>query len=202
MQQKDTQKLVKVVILALLTAVMIILSFTPLGYVKLGIIEATLHVIPVALGAIALGPVGGTFMGAVFGITSFMTCLGIGVPSAFGATLLGINPIFTFILCVVPRTLDGLLVGLIHKALKGRIGTRTSCFITGLLSALFNTILFLSTLMLLFSNTEFMQGLINGQNLLLFMCTFAGFGAVMEMVISPIVTGAIGAALYKAKLIK
>ena len=53
----------------------------------------------------------------------------------------------------------------------------------------------------LFGNTEYMQNLIGGRNIILFICSFVGINAVCEMVSSTILTGAIGTALYKAKVI-
>ena len=62
--------------MAILIAIMIILAFTPLGYLKFGLIEITLMVIPVAVGAIVLGPLCGAILGGVFGLTSFIQCFG------------------------------------------------------------------------------------------------------------------------------
>lgn len=61
--------------MAILIAIMIILAFTPLGYLKFGLIEITLMVIPVAVGAIVLGPLCGAILGGVFGITSLFSAL-------------------------------------------------------------------------------------------------------------------------------
>ena len=84
------------VLLGLLTAILFVMSYTPLGYLRIGGIEITFNVIPVAIASIALGTTGGMTVGAVFGLTSFLQC--VQGTSAFGATLLGINPIFTAIL--------------------------------------------------------------------------------------------------------
>ena len=80
--------------IAMLTAIILILAFTPLGYIRTGGLEITLIVIPVAVGAVILGPVGGMILGAVFGITSFIQCFGM---SPFGAMLLSMSPVKTFI---------------------------------------------------------------------------------------------------------
>ena len=101
--------------IAMLTAIVLILAFTPLGYIRTGGLEITLIVIPVAVGAVILGPVGGMILGAVFGITSFIQCFGM---SPFGAMLLSISPVKTFITCVVTRTLLGWLTGLIYQGMK------------------------------------------------------------------------------------
>ena len=53
----------------------------------------------------------------------------------------------------------------------------------------------------MFGNTEYVQGLIGGRNVILFCCAFVGINAVCEMLSSTIITGAVGAALSKAHLI-
>ena len=42
--------------MAILVAIMLIFAYTPLGYLKAGPIEITFMVLPVAIGAIILGP--------------------------------------------------------------------------------------------------------------------------------------------------
>ena len=75
--------------MALLTAVIVLMAFTPIGYIKTFGLEITLIVVPVTVGAVTLGPLAGAVLGAVFGITSFLQCFGM---SAFGTMLLGIQP--------------------------------------------------------------------------------------------------------------
>lgn len=57
--------------LALMVAIILLMSFTPLGYVRTPGLSITLLTIPVAVGAIILGPKGGVVCGAAFGLTSF-----------------------------------------------------------------------------------------------------------------------------------
>lgn len=101
--------------LSVLVALLLIFGFTSIGYIKIGVIEITLNVIPVAIAAIVLGPSAGAICGAVFGLTSFWQCFGM---SAFGTTLFGVNPVFTFIICVIPRVLEGWLTGIIFKVIS------------------------------------------------------------------------------------
>ena len=68
------------VLMGMLTAILILFSFTPIGSIPVGPLVITLNVIPVAIAAIALGPIGGAAMGAVFGTLSFLQCIGIHVP--------------------------------------------------------------------------------------------------------------------------
>ena len=77
------------------------------GIFEYGPLAITFNTIPVAIAAIALGPVGGIVAGGVFGLTSFLQCFG---GSVLGTTLFGISPILTVFQCFVPRMLDGLLI--------------------------------------------------------------------------------------------
>ncbi|MGB9678921.1 MAG: ECF transporter S component [Thermoanaerobacteraceae bacterium] len=56
----------------MLSSISIVLSTTFLGYIPLGIANATTMHIPVIIGAILEGPVVGVFIGLIFGLTSFL----------------------------------------------------------------------------------------------------------------------------------
>ena len=188
-------------ILGLMTALLILFSFTPIGTIPIGPLSITLNVIPIAMAAIALGPVGGLAMGCVFGLLSFLQCIGVGVPSGMGAILFSIDPILAFLQRFVPRALDGVLVGLIFRALERKPGPRPACFIAGFCSAFLNTAFFMSALVLLFGNTEYVQGLMKGGSFLVFVCAFVGVNAVVEMVVCTVISGFVGVALYHAKIL-
>lgn len=190
-------------LLGLLTALIFVMAFTPLGSIPIGLLSASLKMIPVAIGAVALGPVGGCILGGVFGLTSFMQGFGIGFgPSLMVITLFELNPYLTFVLTVIPRALAGLAVGYVYRLLKKPLGHVASSFISGFGAAFLNTLFFMSALVLLFSNTAYLQEKIAGQNILLWICTFVGVNAVLEMAASTLITGAVGVALGKAHLLK
>lgn len=188
-------------ILGLMTAVLLLMAYTPLGYLNIGPLAITFNVIPVAISAIALGPVGGAIAGGVFGLTSFFQCIGIGGSSAMGTILFNINPIFAFIQRFIPRVLDGILVGFLYQGIRKHTRVYIACSITGFFSAFFNTLFFMTSLILLFGNTDYIQQLIGGKNLIVFVCTFVGINAIFEMAASTIITGAVGTALHKARAI-
>ena len=118
----------KLVILGLMTGILLLMAYTPLGYLNIGPLAITFNVIPVAIAAITLGPAGGAAIGAVFGMTSFLQCIGIGGSSAMGAMLFSINPFLAFVQRFIPRMLDGLLLGYIctpqNGCLHGKSGNR------------------------------------------------------------------------------
>ena len=194
----DTKQLT---MLGLLTAVLLLMAYTPLGYLNIGPLAITLNIIPVALAAITLGPAGGAVMGGVFGLTSFLQCIGVGGSSAMGVVLFGINPFFAFLQRFIPRVLDGLLLGFLFRWIRKISNVQISCFVTGFCSAFFNTVFFMAALVLLFGNTDYMREMIAGRNIILFVCTFVGINAVFEMIASTVITGLVGFALFKAKII-
>ena len=195
--RRDTT--VKLTLFALLTALLIVLGYVnipqPAG------LSITFNMIPVAIAAIAMGVGGGALLGGVFGLISFLQCFGIVGFSGMGAALVGISPVLCFIQRFVSRVLVGVLAALVYKALNKRMNAYLSCMITGFSAAFFNTLFFMSSLVLLFGNTEYIQGLMAGRGVIAFIIASVGVNAVVEMAVAAVVTGAVGAALKKARLI-
>lgn len=187
----------RMVTLAMLGAIMLVMSYTPLGYLNIGPLAISLNMIPVGIGAITLGPVGGMILGAMFGISSFLQCLGIGGTSQMGVLLFEINPFLAFVQRFVPRILAGLLSGWIFLALRKLKCNAFACFATGFSAAILNTVLFMLALILLFGNTPYLQNLIAGRNVFVFVCTFVGINAVVEMIAVTAVVGTLGKVLTK-----
>ena len=180
--------------MALLVAIILIMAFTPIGYIKTAGLEITLIVVPVAIGAVTLGPAAGATLGGVFGITSFIQCFGM---SAFGTMLLGVNPIFTFLVCVPTRILMGWLTGLIYKGLsKTKIPSGASITLSNLCCPMLNTAFFMGTLVFLFAGT--MRESFGMTKVIPFIAAFVGVNGVVEAVVCFVVGAAISAALKKA----
>ena len=202
MMKKKRLTTKQMTVLGLMIAVLVLMSYTPLGYLNIGPLAISFNMIPVAIAAIACGPMGGAILGAVFGLTSFGQCIGIGGVSARGATLFAISPVLAFIQRFVPRLLDGLLLGYIFKGLrKATKNTTLAGYITGFLAAFLNTLFFMTALVVLFGNTEYVQNLIGGRNIIVFICAFVGVNAICEMIAATLLTGLISVALKKARLI-
>lgn len=190
----------RVTLLGLLTAILMVLSMTPLGYLNIGPLAISFNMIPVAVGAAALGPMGGAILGAVFGMTSFLQCLGIGGSSAMGVILFDINPFFAFVQRFVPRLVTGFLVGLIFKGARRLTRASAAGGVAGFFAAFLNTVLFMGALVLLYGDSQYLTDLMAGQSVLVFICTFVGVNAVFEMLVSTVVTGILCATLEKARL--
>ncbi|MDD4189203.1 MAG: ECF transporter S component [Eubacteriales bacterium] len=193
MYKTENQKIKtgKMARMSILIAIIIIMTFTPLGYLKIGAVEITFMMIPVVIGAIILGPGAGAFFGGVFGLTSFMQCFGI---SPFGTALMGINPIFTFILCMVPRILMGWFAGLIFKALYKIDKTKIISFAVASLSgALLNTVLFVGALILFFGNSSYIRQF--GDSTIAIIGVLVTVNALVEAIVCLIVGSAVSKAL-------
>ena len=180
-------------ILGLMSGILFLMAYTPLGYLNIGPLAVTFNVIPVAICAVVLGPTGGAVAGAVFGLTSFL--------QALGAALFQINPFLSAVQCFVPRILDGLLIGFIYRGMRKKTNVYASCAVTGFFSAFLNTLFFMTALVVMFGNTEYVQGLMGGRNVIIGCCMMVGVNAISEMVSSTIITAAVGTALSKAHLI-
>ena len=187
--------------LGLMSGLLLLMAYTPLGYLNIGPFAITFNVIPVAVSAIALGPVGGGIAGTVFGLTSFGQCIGIGGTSAMGSVLFSINPVLSFIHCLVPRILDGILIGYLFRGTRKKTNAYVASAVTGFFSAFLNTLFFMTSLILLFGNTEYMQNLIDGRNIIVFCVVFVGINAVCEAISSTVISGAVGAALFKSHIL-
>ena len=185
----------RLVLTALLTALIIVMAFTPLGYLKAGAIEITFITIPVIIGAVLLGPVGGLFLGAVFGITSFIQCFGM---STFGVALFSVSPPRTAIVCIVPRVLMGWLTAVIFKAVSSKDKTSfVQYLVASIAGPLLNTILFTGTLLLLFNNAPIIIQLkeqFGSTNVMAFAAAFVGVNGLIEAGVCAV----LGTALCKA----
>ena len=193
-------KVARMTLLAMLVAILIVLAYVnipmPMG------LSITFNMIPVAIAAIAMGLPGGMIVGGAFGLISFLQCFGIFGTSALGAALVNVSPVLMFIQRFVSRLLVGVLAALVYKAMcktKAPIYVRGA--VTGFSAAFFNTLFFMTLLVLFFGNTEKLAGPIAEKGVLMYIITSVGINAVVEMVVAAVVTGASGVALKKARLI-
>ena len=193
----DTQRMV---LLAMLSGILLVMSFTPLGYLNIGPLAISLNMIPVAIGAVALGPGGGAFLGAVFGVTSCLQCVGIGGASAMGVILFEISPVLTILQRFGTRVLAGWLTGVVYGWLR-KLHVRYAAHAAGFCAALFNTVLFMGALVLLFGNTPYLQDLIAGRSILTFVLSFVGINAFVELLAATATVGVVCKALEKLNMI-
>ena len=188
------------VLLALLVAILIVLAYVnipqPAG------LSITFNMIPVAIAAIALGPMGGAIIGGAFGLISFLQCFGICGFSGMGAALAQVSPLLCFVQRFFPRLLDGFLLGFVYRFLEKRTNAYAACPVTGFLAAFLNTLFFMTSLVWLFGGTEYMRNSMAGRGMLAYIVAAVGVNGVVEMIVSTVLTSAVGSALLKSRLIR
>jgi len=193
-------KIARMTLLAMLVAVLIVLAYVnipmPMG------LSITFNMIPVAIAVMAMGLPGGMIIGGAFGLISFLQCFGIFGTSALGAALVNINPFLMFIQRFISRVLVGVLAAAVYRAMSG---TKAPLYVrgavTGFSAAFFNTLFFMTLLVLFFGSTEKLAGPIAEKGVLMYIITSVGINAVVEMAVAAVVTGAAGVALKKARMI-
>lgn len=197
------EKLRKLILAAIFIALILLLAFTPmLGYIKIGVLSITTVAIPVIIGAIVLGPWYGALFGFVFGMTSFLQCF---MGDAFGAALVGISPVRTFITCIVPRVLVGLNSALLYRLIMKRPTNSRSVavFVSALAGSLTNTVFFLGFLGLLFGNTDYIKAMQETEaghiSLIALLVGFAGINAIAEAIAAAIIAPPVYFALLPHK---
>ena len=196
----NSKKLLKLTVNAVFIAIIAVMSFTPLGYLKLGAVEISLLAIPVAFGGAIMGVSSGALLGLAFGISSFIQCFGM---SAFGTAIMGVSPVSTFIICIIPRILMGAGSALAYKLLKSKnVQDNVSSLISFLTAAVLNTLFFVGSFIVLFGNTELYASLetqFGTDNVIAFFAAFVGLNGLVEAVASAVFGGAVGKAISKLK---
>lgn len=135
--QASTRKKVNVrrmTIISLLSAISIMLSMIPLGYIQIGPLAITTMCIPVIIGGIIEGPMVGMVVGLIFGLTSMFR----GMAGMAGVTgFVFINPLVS----VLPRIFIGLVSYYSFKlSMKIIKNTYVSGLIAGGMASITNTV--------------------------------------------------------------
>lgn len=151
----------KMVLTALFGAIIIILNFTPLGYIQLPLIKATIIHVPVIMCSILLGPRIGAGIGFVFGLTSLYN--NTYAPTVLSFAFSPLIPIpgtdrgslAALIVVFLPRVLVGIIpyyaYKLLNKLQKGS-GKILSLSISGIIGSMTNTVFVMHLIYFLFRN--------------------------------------------------
>ena len=162
--------------LALLVAIELVMKAVGLGSVPMGPLYMSFLTLPIAVGAITMGPAAGAILGGVFGAVSFYDA--VTGASAMTGALFQVSPVNTFILCVGMRVLMGLCVGA-----------------PGL-----NTLFFMGYIVLAFYGCDYIQNIVAAKgaaNPFMFVVLLVGVQGVMEFLVSGILGGIVARAVAK-----
>ena len=187
-----TNKVRQMTQLAMLVAITLVMAYTPLGYFRTPILSVSFLTVPVAIGAMLMGPVTGAILGTVFGLTSFADAF---TGQGMKAVLLSINPVYCFITTVFARLLCGLLCGLAFYALNKVLhGKKLAYVLSALICPACNTLFFMGFIMLFYFNTDYVQGMCAQHgvtNPVTLTAAMVGVQGLIELVVCGIVASAV-----------
>ncbi len=188
--------------MGLLTGLMVVMAFTPLGYIPLGFMNATTMHIPVILGACLFGPKMGAVLGGLFGVTSVIRATLTPTLTSFVFTpFYSFSPEFhgswkSLIVAIVPRILIGVVAGLAYQLAAKYVKQDAAAFAAaGFLGSITNTLGVLGLIYLLFGEQyaaaagesfELLLGIIMG---------VVGTQGVPEAIIAAVLVCGVGKAL-------
>lgn len=150
--------------MALFTAIVLIMAFTPIGLIDLPLIKATILHVPVIIGAILLGPKKGAFLGFVFGLTSIIKNTMTPSILSFAFTPFMQVPgtesgsIWALFICFVPRILVGIVPYYVYRLIyrvfpnMKSFGKTIAFAICGAVGAMTNTILVMGSIYVFFKD--------------------------------------------------
>ena len=208
---QNKKALTELVLTGLFAAIIIIMAFTPLGYIPLGFINATIIQIPVILGALFCGPKKGAFLGFLFGFTSFLkNTIMPSTVSAFvfspilAANLFGAKgALFSTFICFVPRILVGILPYFVYKGMHKFCKIKTVNFaVAGVLGAFVNTVLVMGSILILYKDAYANAYEMDPSAVLAAIGGVISFNGVIEAIVSGVIVSAVGLVLNKMKPIK
>lgn len=171
----------KLVITAMLTALVVILQFVSMN-LRFSMFSITLTLVPIVLGAALCGISSGMWLGFVFGVVVLLT----GDAAAF----LAVNVPGTIITVLVKGAVCGLFSGLVYKALS-RFNTYLAVAAAAVAAPVANTGVFLIGCLLFFmpTITEWSAGLGFGDNVGKYMIVgLVGTNFLIELAINVILS--------------
>lgn len=144
MSKTNGRRTADLVEVALFVAIIIVLASTPLGYIPLGVVNATTIHIPVIVAGIVLGWKKGAFLGFFFGLTSFLNASFFkpNITSFLFTPLYPGGNFWSLVICFVPRIMIGIVAYLVFKAVFRLLRNESVALVTaGVFASLINTVL-------------------------------------------------------------
>lgn len=179
-QKLQTEKLV---LMALLTALVAVLSYLG-GFIKIGgLASISLTLIPVVLGAALLGPAAGAWLGGVAGAVFFATADAV---FWFSLSIPG-----TIITVMIKGILSGFCAGLAYKILE-KVNRYLAVIVSAVVCPVVNTGIFLIGCLIFFIDTVSSGAAAEGMSVAGYLIIFfVGLNFVFELVLNIIISPAI-----------
>ena len=183
MKTNNRDQIKRLVLLALFTALVAVLSYLG-GFIKIGgLASISLTLIPVVLGAALLGPLAGMWLGGVSGVVFFMTADAV---FWFGLSIPG-----TIITVMVKGMAAGLLSGIVYKLVE-RFNRYVAVVAAAVVAPVVNTTIFIIGCFIFFLDTvqggATAEGMSLGAYIIIF---FVGFNFLFELLANLLLSPAI-----------
>lgn len=170
-------------LLALLTAMVAVLSYFG-GFIKIGgLASISLTLIPVVIGSALCGPLAGAWLGGVSGVVFFAT---VDAVFWFGLSIPG-----TIITVMIKGILAGFCAGLTYKALK-KVNRYLAVIVSAIVCPVVNTGIFLLGCLVFFFDTVKAGAAAEGTSTFVYLIVFfVGLNFVFELLTNIILSPAI-----------
>lgn len=149
------KKIFKQTFMAMMIAIEMILMFTPLGYVPIGVLRITTMHIPVILTGIVLGVKSGVLMGFIFGLSSIIyNTINPTVTSFIFSPLIEIGGFsgngWSIVIAIIPRICLGLSAAMVFNYIKNK---KIAVLASACISTLIHTLLVLGGVYIFFGQS-------------------------------------------------
>lgn len=201
---KTNKKTLNYTLFTLFASIIVLLSMTPLGFIHLGFIKATIVHIPVIIGSILLGPLAGAGLGLIFGINSIIN--NTMSPSLLSFAFSPLVPVIgttsgsplALVIALVPRIIVGIVPYYIveSKLIKNdtlRFG------VAGFVGSMTNTLLVMGLITLLFKDAYGVARGIESVAVTKAILSVIVVNGIPEAIVSTIITVPLTRALLKVK---
>ena len=190
---------------ALFVAIVLLLGLTPLGLIPLGFINLTILHIPVIIGTILLGLKSGLILGAMFGLVSMLSMMGMSgaSQSLLAYTLLERNAFFAILMCFVPRMLVPVITHGVYRLIQRTRKIRAASVpLAAVCGSLTNTVFYLGLMYLFYhltGDTSFMMEKLGYLNMSFFeiLSAIALGGGGMEALAAALISSPVVMAVNK-----
>lgn len=202
-----SSKTVGMIQVALFAALIVIMSSTPIGYIPLGFMRATIIHVPVILGSILLGPKKGAILGFIFGLTSFVNNTMNPLVTSFVFTpfySLGEfkGGIGSIIICFLPRILVGVFPYFVYRGLyfllkEKKSGQYISLGTAGVIGSLTNTILVMGLILVFFKDSYAAAKGVSAEAIYGVIATVIGINGIPEAIVAAVIVTFLGKILFR-----
>ncbi|WP_041137993.1 ECF transporter S component [Beduini massiliensis] len=199
------KKIFRMAFLAMMMAILVIMMWTPLGYLPFGGLRITTMHIPVLITAMVLGKKEGMIMGALFGISSIvMNTLQPTLTSFVFSPFITVGNVsgngYSLIIAVLPRILLGWSSGWIYEKLTSDKNETRSIMLSAFIGTLSNTLLVLMGIYLFFGSAYAVARGIEYSALVTVLLTTIMTNGILEILLAIVICLATVKALQTRKL--